>query len=69
MKKKQEKKPQTEARNSSSVFALQADVGHWEIVFLIAALIYLIGGLAFLFMASGEEQDFNRVENIGETCY
>ncbi len=42
------------------------DVGHWRVVFLIAAAIYVIGNVVFVAFGSGKEQEFNRVVDRDE---
>ena len=34
----------------------------WQVVFLITAVVYLCGAIAYGLMASGERQDWSRIE-------
>ena len=43
------------------------DIQHWQVVFYIAASVYVAGNLLFVIMASGEEQPWNQVEDDNES--
>lgn len=53
--------------DSSIVFHTgQDDIAHWRIAFDIAAVVYLVGNVVFVIFGSGEEQDFNLIDDIDD---
>ena len=41
---------------------LQQDLEHWQIVFYIAAAVYIAGNTFFLIFGRGEEQSWNKID-------
>ena len=50
---------------STLLFILQETRGQWQIVFYIAAGVYVTGALIFIFFARGVEQPWNKPNGQG----
>jgi MFS transporter, ACS family, solute carrier family 17 (sodium-dependent inorganic phosphate cotransporter), other len=55
-----------QTRRTKSSLQFQPTIGSWRIIFFVTIFLYIIEIIAYLFLASGEEQPWNKLEGDKE---